>query len=200
MIHITLYKLVGVLLIPKELIGPEFFTKVSVRFRNFTKKVTLIQLDSKKVRFLEYVNNIFRVSRRIGWNLRRHHPHLQLQRLPQDPHLQRLHQDPHLQRIHQDPHLLLLLLLLLLHLLLLQLLLRKQVKPRKRNFVLPLLHHHHVQNLQRQSRSSNALEKNQNKQVLSLSFTELNSFFINSIKKLKILISLISILITFLYE
>ena len=39
LVHVTLYKLVGANLIPKELVGPEFFAKVKTRFQNSSKKV-----------------------------------------------------------------------------------------------------------------------------------------------------------------
>lgn len=45
LIHVSLYKLVGVMLVPKELVGPEFYAKVRVRFQNFSKKVIKMDLN-----------------------------------------------------------------------------------------------------------------------------------------------------------
>lgn len=40
LVHVTLYKLVGVQLISKDLVSTEFFQKLRVRFQNASKKVT----------------------------------------------------------------------------------------------------------------------------------------------------------------
>ena len=42
LVYVTLYKLVGVQLIPKDLVTPEFFTKIRVRFQNSSKKVVIM--------------------------------------------------------------------------------------------------------------------------------------------------------------
>lgn len=49
LVHVTLYKLVGAQLIPKEVLFPDFFAKIRVRFQNASKKVNYLMNTSIKL-------------------------------------------------------------------------------------------------------------------------------------------------------
>ena len=59
LVRISLYKLVGVHLVPKELVCPEFFHKLRIKFQNASKRVLIIPFFLQKSRKLHLYTYIY---------------------------------------------------------------------------------------------------------------------------------------------
>ena len=56
-VHVTLYKLVGVQLLAKDLVTPDFFQKMRVRFQNASKKVGQWIVYLRRINLITRLNN-----------------------------------------------------------------------------------------------------------------------------------------------